>query len=45
MFIGNVMLVIINLPLIGIWVQLLKMPYRMLFPVDLPVLLHRRLRG
>jgi putative tricarboxylic transport membrane protein len=26
------MLVIINLPLVGIWVQLLRVPYRMLFP-------------
>ena len=33
MFIGNVMLVIINLPLIGMWVQLLRVPYRILFPV------------
>jgi TctA family transporter len=33
MFIGNVMLVIINLPLIQIWVQLLKVPYRILFPI------------
>jgi TctA family transporter len=32
MFIGNLMLVIINLPLVGIWVQVLKVPYRMLFP-------------
>ena len=32
MFLGNVMLVIINLPLVGIWVQLLKVPYRILFP-------------
>jgi TctA family transporter len=31
MWIGNVMLVIINLPLIGIWVQLLKVPYRQLY--------------
>ncbi len=31
MWIGNVMLVIINLPLIGIWVQLLKVPYRFLY--------------
>jgi TctA family transporter len=35
MFIGNVMLVIINLPLIGVWVQLLRVPYRVLFPVIL----------
>jgi putative tricarboxylic transport membrane protein len=32
MWIGNLMLVIINLPLIGIWVRLLKVPYRLLFP-------------
>jgi putative tricarboxylic transport membrane protein len=32
MWIGNAMLIIINLPLIGIWVQLLRVPYRMLFP-------------
>jgi TctA family transporter len=33
MLIGNVMLVIINLPLINIWVQLLKVPYQILFPI------------
>jgi putative tricarboxylic transport membrane protein len=33
MWIGNVMLVIINLPLIGIWVSLLRIPYNILFPV------------
>ena len=32
MWIGNLMLVIINLPLIGIWVRLLSVPYRLLFP-------------
>src|SRR5262250_2813307 len=32
MWIGNLMLVIINLPLVGIWVRLLRVPYRMLFP-------------
>jgi putative tricarboxylic transport membrane protein len=31
MFIGNVMLVVINLPLIGIWVSLLRIPYRVLY--------------
>jgi TctA family transporter len=31
MWIGNAMLVIINLPLIGMWVQLLKVPYRFLY--------------
>ena len=32
MWIGNLMLVILNLPLIGIWIKLLKVPYRFLFP-------------
>ncbi len=32
MWIGNLMLVILNLPLIGLWVKLLKVPYRVLFP-------------
>ena len=32
MWIGNAMLVILNLPLIGLWVKLLKVPYRLLFP-------------
>ena len=32
MWVGNLMLVIINLPMIGMWVQLLKVPYRLLFP-------------
>ena len=32
MWIGNLMLVILNLPLIGIWVKLLKVPYRLLYP-------------
>ncbi len=31
MWIGNLMLIIINLPLIGVWVQLLKVPYRYLY--------------
>lgn len=35
MLIGNLMLVIINLPLIGIWVRLLRIPYRLLFPAIL----------
>lgn len=33
MWIGNVMLVVLNLPLIRIWVKLLGVPYRMLFPI------------
>jgi putative tricarboxylic transport membrane protein len=32
MWIGNAMLVILNLPLIGIWVKLLTVPYRLLYP-------------
>jgi len=32
MWIGNFMLVILNLPLIGIWVKLIELPYRYLFP-------------
>ncbi len=35
MWIGNVMLVILNLPMIGIWVKLLKVPYRLLYPAIL----------
>ena len=31
MWIGNLMLVVINLPMIGLWVQLLKVPYRFLY--------------
>ena len=32
MWIGNAMLVLLNLPMVGMWVQLLKVPYRLLFP-------------
>jgi TctA family transporter len=32
MWIGNALLVVMNLPLVGLWVQLLKIPYRWLFP-------------
>jgi TctA family transporter len=32
MWIGNLMLVVLNLPLIGLWVKLLRVPYRLLFP-------------
>jgi putative tricarboxylic transport membrane protein len=35
MYIGNGMLLVLNLPLIPIWVQVLKVPYRILFPVIL----------
>jgi putative tricarboxylic transport membrane protein len=35
MWIGNLMLLVINLPLIGLWVRLLKVPYRLMFTVIL----------
>jgi putative tricarboxylic transport membrane protein len=35
MYIGNGMLLILNLPLIGIWVKILKVPYNILFPLIL----------
>jgi len=35
MYIGNVMLLVLNLPLIGLWVQLLRLPYNILFPLIL----------
>ncbi|MFC7609242.1 tripartite tricarboxylate transporter permease [Teichococcus aestuarii] len=34
-WIGNVMLVILNLPLIGLWVKMLSIPYRILYPAIL----------
>ena len=35
MWIGNLMLVILNLPMIGIWIKLLSIPYRLLYPAIL----------
>ncbi len=35
MYVGNVMLLILNLPLIPMWVKVLKVPYRLLFPLIL----------
>ncbi len=35
MWLGNLMLVVINLPLVGVWVKLLQVPYRMMFPAIL----------
>jgi TctA family transporter len=32
MWIGNLMLLVLNLPLVGVWVRLLRLPYRLLFP-------------
>lgn len=37
MWIGNLMLLVINLPLVGMWVQLLKVRYRILYPIVLVV--------
>jgi putative tricarboxylic transport membrane protein len=35
MYVGNVFLLLLNLPLVGLWAQLLRIPYRVLFPVVL----------
>jgi putative tricarboxylic transport membrane protein len=35
MWVGNLMLVVINLPMVGVWVKLLQVPYRFLFPAIL----------
>ena len=35
MWIGNAMLIVLNLPLVGLWVKLLKVPYRYLYPAIL----------
>jgi putative tricarboxylic transport membrane protein len=35
MYIGNAMLLVLNMPMIGMWVQVLKLPYRILFPLIL----------
>ena len=37
MYIGNVMLLVLNLPLIGMWVQITKVPFRFLFPIIIVV--------
>ena len=37
MWVGNVMLVVLNLPLIGVWIKLLRVPYRLLYPMILLV--------
>jgi putative tricarboxylic transport membrane protein len=39
MYMGNVLLLVLNLPLIGMWVSLLKIPYKLLFPIILLVCL------
>ncbi len=35
MYLGNAMLLVLNLPLVGMWVQVLKIPYRILMPLVL----------
>jgi TctA family transporter len=35
MWLGNVMLIVLNLPMIGVWVKLLTIPYRYLYPAIL----------
>ncbi|HJT62565.1 MAG TPA: tripartite tricarboxylate transporter permease [Burkholderiales bacterium] len=35
LYVGNVFLLVLNLPLVGLWAQLLRVPYRVLFPVVL----------
>lgn len=35
MYVGNILLLVLNLPLIGIWVQVLRIPYKILFPLIL----------
>src|SRR5207247_5353600 len=35
MWVGNLMLVVLNLPLIGMWIKLLMVPYRILYPAIL----------
>jgi TctA family transporter len=32
MWVGNLMLIVLNLPLIGMWIKLLMVPYRLLYP-------------
>ena len=39
MYIGNIMLLVLNLPMIGLWVRLLMVPYSVLFPIILFVAL------
>lgn len=39
MYIGNVMLLVLNLPLIPLWIQILKIPYKFLFPIILVIVL------
>ena len=44
MWIGNVMLLVLNLPLIGLWVRMITVPYHFLYPGDPGVLRDRRVQ-
>lgn len=35
MWLGNLFLIVLNLPMVGIWIQMLKVPYRLLYPAIL----------
>lgn len=37
MYIGNAMLIILNMPLIGIWVRLLRIPYKAMMPIIITI--------
>ena len=41
MWVGNVLLVMLNLPLIGLWVRMLTIPYQVLFPAIIVFACHR----
>ena len=44
MWIGNLFLLVLNLPLIGLWVKMISVPYHLLYPGDPGVLRHRRVQ-
>ena len=44
MWIGNLMLLVLNLPLIGLWVRMISVPYHLLYPVILVFCCHRRVQ-
>ncbi len=44
MWLGNLMLVVLNLPLIGMWIKLLTVPYRILYPSILVFMCDRRVQ-
>ena len=45
MWIGNVMLLVLNLPLVGWWARLVRVPYRFLYPTTVALVVHRHLRA